>query len=703
MERSVGLPLSKNTLINLVEKNIMEKNIPLITTISEKCKMCYTCVRDCPAKAIRVAEGQAEIISERCIGCGNCLLVCTQKAKRDYDSVPESLEILKSSSKVMAIVAPSFPAAFPELEPGLFVEILRKLGFDYVCEVAFGADLVAHKYKELIFNNPKKSYIATTCPGIVSYIEKYHPSLVKQLAPVVSPMIASARALRMVYGNDIKVIFIGPCTAKKGEIARYNTKKGKEIDAVLTFRELTHMIKEAKINNADLVMSDFDPPKSGLGALFSLTGGMLQAADMRVNLLNSNILVADGKEDFVRAIKEFYDKSYSSNLLELLCCKGCIMGAGMPQGQSYFAKRSAVSNYVRRKFQYTDLHGNRDTYNEFLKHALQLDTSFSFKDTRISSPSDKELVTIMQSMGKFTVEDELNCGACGYKTCKEHALAIFSGLAENEMCLPSTIERLKKSLEDLSTSNSDLEKTQEALINAEKLASMGQLSAGIAHEINNPLGVILLNASVLLEDMAELPELTEFKEDIDLIVEQAERCKKIVSGLLNFARKNKVVLESTNIEELVKHPLLLITKHENIEINISTEFKNPFADVHKDNITQVLINLVTNAIDAMPDGGTIDISAFDTKNEITIIVKDNGTGIEKKIINKIFEPLFTTKQIGKGTGLGLAVTYGIVKTHKGNIKVESNTDPKLGALGSKFTVKLPRKGEGLNTAWIDSL
>ena len=137
----------------------MESNTPLITTISEKCKMCYTCVRDCPAKAIRITNGQAEIIPERCIACGNCLLVCTQSAKRYYDSVPEVTEILKSNSKVIAIVAPSFPAAFHEYEPGIFLEIIRKLGFERVCEVAFGADLIAHKYRELIHITNLKNLI----------------------------------------------------------------------------------------------------------------------------------------------------------------------------------------------------------------------------------------------------------------------------------------------------------------------------------------------------------------------------------------------------------------------------------------------------------------------------------------------------------------------------------------------------------------
>ena len=672
----------------------MDKNTPLVTTITEKCKMCYTCIRDCPAKAIRVTNGQAEIIPERCIGCGNCLLVCTQNAKRYFDSVPEVKEILESKSKVMAIVAPSFPAAFPELEACYFVDTLRKLGFDYVCEVAFGADFVAQKYKELILHNPNESYIATTCPGIVSFIEKHHPELLDKLAPVVSPMIATARGARLVYGEDIKMVFIGPCIAKKGEAAKYHTKTKKEIDAVLTFKELIYIIKHSNINNDEIEKSNFDPPKPGLGALFSLSGGMLQAADMRTNLLNSKVLIADGKDDFVRAVEECYSESHDFTLLELLCCKGCIMGAGMPNKNTSFSRRKSVSDYVRGQFQYTDLHGNRDMYHDLLKNDLDMTTSFSIARTQKQKPSEEDIIKILKDLGKHNIEDELNCGACGYKTCVNHAKAIFSGLAENEMCLPYTIERLKNSLKELRSSKSDLEKTQEALINTEKLASMGQLSAGIAHEINNPLGVILLNASVLLEDMEEDSELGEYKEDITLIVEQAERCKKIVSGLLNFARKNKVVLETTNVETLIKNALRIIVKHDKIEININTNFKNPMADVHSDKITQVLINLVTNAMDAMPPtGGIINVDAWDTENEILITTEDNGSGIEKKIINKVFEPLFTTKQIGKGTGLGLSVTYGIIKTHKGTINVKSNADPEKGPTGTKFTIKIPRKAD----------
>ncbi|MCF7790508.1 MAG: 4Fe-4S binding protein [Victivallales bacterium] len=671
----------------------MDNNITLVTTIKERCRMCYTCIRSCPAKAIRVSNGQAEVIPERCIGCGHCVLVCSQKAKKYYGSIDETNDILKSDIKTIAIVAPSFPAAFQGINAGRLVSMIKELGFDHVCEVAFGADFVAHAYKELVFNNPDKSYIATTCPGIVSFVEKYHPILFSYLAPIVSPMIATSRALRIIYG-DIKTVFIGPCISKKAEALKYPTEDGStEIASVLTFQELIEMFEAEEIDGEKLTPRDFDPPKPGLGALFPLRGGMLQAADMRVNLLNSHILTADGKEDFVRALDEYHNKKFDSKLLEVLCCQGCIMGAGMPseEKQSYFARRTAVSNYVKSRFEYSDLHINRDMFHGLLNQELDMKAIFRASDIRFTEPPNKKIVTILEKLGKYTIEDELNCGACGYETCREHAQAIYAGLAENEMCLPYTIERLKNSLEDLKISKTSLEKTQEALFNAEKLASMGQLSAGIAHEINNPLGVILLNASGLLEEISETPELEEYKEDIDLIVEQAKRCKKIVSGLLNFSRKNTLDIELTNIDKLIKNSLKTIIKPEEVNIIIDSNFNDPIAEVHGDKITQVLVNLIVNAIDAMQEKGTINIQAYDNEDKIYVKIKDEGSGIQQKYINKIFEPLFTTKQIGKGTGLGLAVSYGIIKTHKGNITVKTNAEPEKGPTWTEFTISLPRK------------
>ena len=661
---------------------IKTKPESIIQTVGDLCKVCYTCVRDCPAKAIRIVGGQAQVIPERCITCGNCVRVCKQKAKRYLNSVPETIEILNSSAKEkVAIIAPSFPAEFNDLKKSQFVSMLRKCGFTKVCQVAYGADIVANEYKRIMNEGKNKSMIATTCPAIVSYVEKYQPEMIKFLAPVCSPMVASARIAKTKFGKDSKIVFIGPCVAKKNEALRYPD----EIDSVLTFEELRNLFKELKINPEEFENSNdnFDPPHPGLGMLFPISRGLLQAAGIKEDLVEQNVLATDGKNNFVPAIEEFASGELQTKLLELLCCKGCINGPGTSDDISQYKKRKLVSSYAAENLK----NQNPDKIDENVK----LDPVFHPNDVRTTKPDSKEITEILAKMGKTKPEDELDCGACGYQTCRDHAVAILNGLAESEMCLPYVIERLKKSLGDLSLSNSQLEKTRQALINAEKLASMGQLSAGIAHEINNPLGVILLNASLLLES---IPENSENFEDVKLIVQQAEQCKKIVTGLLNFARKNKVLFQQVNVPEFLNEKCLKpIIKPDKIKIEFQNLCDDPIAEIDPDQMLQVMTNLIVNAIEAMPNGGKITVAYKGNQNEIRIVITDEGIGIPKEHINKIFEPFFTTKQMGKGTGLGLAVTYGIVKMHKGRIEVSSNTDPNKGQTGTQFTIVIPRKAK----------
>lgn len=669
---------------------------PLITTLKDRCRLCYTCVRDCPAKAIRISEGQAEVLRERCIGCGNCVKVCSQNAKEWYDSTAEVRDVLASSTPKAAIVAPSFPASFTELDHTILVGMIRALGFDYVSEVSFGADLVAMRYRKLLEEQPDKRYIATSCPGIVAYVEKYHPELVPMLAPLVSPMIAEARVLRRLHGEDLSVVFIGPCLAKKVEASR---KISEGVKAVLTFVELRKMFDENGIKPETVEPSDFDPPKAALGALFPISGGMLQAADIKEDLLTGEVVRTEGKSHFAPAIREFETGDIGARLLETLCCHGCVMGTGMTSTAPHFSRRYAVSRYVKKKISSFD----RKKWEEEVRRFDDLDLSCDFilEDQRLPLPSKEEIDKILAKMGKLGPEDELDCGACGYSSCREHAIAIHKGMAENEMCLPYTIERLKKSLKELRRSNEQLAttkhdlnesheqlvNTQQALFNAEKLASMGQLSAGIAHEVNNPLGVILLFANNLLD---EISESNENYEDLKMISEQAERCKKIVAGLLNFARKNKIVAVDTDLRDLLKRCLKGIVIPANIKISVDFGLEDPVVQVDPDQIIQVVTNLVRNAVEAMPGGGSIDIKTLDKGEQFQILVSDDGAGIPKENLNKVFEPLFTTKQIGKGTGLGLAVIYGIIKMHQGDIGVESNANPEQGATGTIFTVTLPK-------------
>lgn len=231
---------------------------------------------------------------------------------------------------------------------------------------------------------------------------------------------------------------------------------------------------------------------------------------------------------------------------------------------------------------------------------------------------------------------------------------------------------------------------KQALKQSEKLAHMGQLSAGIAHELNNPLGVVIMYSNILLD---EAPDGAPVKDDLKLIVEQAGRCKKIVAGLLNFARKNQVNYQNVNLKDIVRTSLDSVIIPEKVKISVRDDTTNPDVMLDQEQMVQVLTNLIKNAIDAMPKGGNITIRMEDTLSDVILKISDTGVGIREEDRAKIFEPFFTTKSIGHGTGLGLATAYGVVKMHKGQITAESNTDIAKGATGTTFKIVLPRQSE----------
>jgi two-component system NtrC family sensor kinase len=654
------------------------QNKPLVYTIKDRCRVCYTCVRECPAKAMKIINGQAEVIGDRCIACGNCIKVCSQEAKAFHKSVEDVQELLKSSSKVVACIAPSFPAEFSEIEdPRVFIGMIKKLGFDRVVEVSFGADLVAKEYQKLAKNNPEVPIITSDCPAIVFYIKHYHAELLHLLAPISSPMVATSRVIKKQYGKENKIVFIGPCIAKKAESL--------EIDESLTFSELRELFELKNITYENSVAQDFDPPHSRKGAIFPVSRGLLENLNQADSVIEGDTIVAEGKTKFLEVINELEKGNIPLKHLELLCCEGCIMGPGMSKNGKRLERRHKISNYAKSKLKNTSELEWKKQIADFEK--LDLSQRFEPADRRMPKPSEKVINDVLNRLGKVSPKDHLNCGACGYPTCIAHAMAIVEGLAEEEMCLPYTIEELHKSISDLNISNEKLATAREALEQSEKLASMGQLSAGIAHELNNPLGVITLHSNILMNKMDKNDPR---KESLKLLVEQADRCKKIVSGLLNFARKNQVRLTKIDLEEFVDRSIESIVKPENIEVEIESELTDPFVMIDFDQMMQVLTNLEKNAIEAMPNGGTLSVSLSNEKNNVTIKVKDTGVGIAPENMDKLFTPFFTTKKLGKGTGLGLALIYGIVKMHKGQIEVESNTDPTVDETGTCFSIKLPR-------------
>ncbi len=666
------------------------KDKEIIYTVKDRCKVCYTCVRECPAKAIKIINGQAEIIAGRCIACGNCIRVCNRDAKMFAFSIDKVKNLLNSHHPVAAIVAPSISGEFTDIKDYRhFVGMIKALGFDYVNEVAFGAELVANKYKELLESAPGHPLISTSCPAIVSYVEKHHPQIIDCLVPVVSPMIATAKVLKKLHGDQLRIVFIGPCIAKKVEA-------GEEqfdglIDEVISFLEVRRMFSEKNLTENNVTPVAFDPPVAGKGAIFPISGGMLQTVDLEEDFVKGEIIVAEGRHDIIEVLREFEEGYLEAKMFDLLCCNGCINGPGMSHKHQFFFKRKNISDFAKRRYDRIDIAQWEQALQTYLK--LPLSRSFEADDQRfLSPPQDNAIREVLIKFGKKEPEDELNCGACGYDTCYEHAVAILQGLAESEMCLPYTIDKLHEYIAELDISNKKLASTQAALKQSEKLATMGQLAAGIAHEVNNPLGVVIMYSHILLD---EIDPSSPLYRDLKMIVEQADRCKKIVGGLLNFARKSKVTINEINVKKLINNGLKSFVLPRSVDLDIKITTNNPMIECDHDQMVQVFSNLFKNAIDAMPQGGKLSIRVKDAEEgqQLAFEVSDTGTGISREHIDKMFEPFFTTKETGQGTGLGLPIIYGILKMHHGSIRVESNDDPGNGPTGTTFFVTLPRKSE----------
>ncbi len=659
------------------DKPVISMEAGIIGTIGNSCKRCYSCIRECPAKAIRVLNGQAVIMQERCIVCGHCITVCSQNAKyyqTDSDFLRNKVPGVK---KTVAIVAPSFAASFPE-NYSKFPTALRMLGFSQVVETAFGADLVSRLYRDVLQSDPGKTLISSACPAIVNYIEKYFVNLVPNLVRIDSPMIAIGKYLRANSDEKINIIFIGPCIAKKSE--QMEEDLNGIIDGVLTFSDIKKIFKEKKINLDELEPTDFDPPHSYLGKSYPLPGGLLKTVDVSSDILEKDIIVVEGKHKVDEIIHELAENKINAKFVDILFCEGCINGPAIDSELNFYSRREKVIKYVQERLNSIDKQVWKS--NLYNSRNLNLERNFYPKNQRRPVPSEERIREILAETNKFTKQDELNCGACGFETCRKYAIQIGKGLAEKEMCLPYLIDELNKT-------NMDLRTAQDQLHSAEKLASIGQLAAGVAHEINNPLGTIILYSSMLKKEYEKMADENQKKEDLALIIEEANRCKKIVSNLLNFARQGKLNIAKVDVYQLVNKIQRSVAANpinSTLKFNIIIQTDDTTVDGDPDQLNQVFLNIINNSCEAMEESliKNMDIKISRDAQFVIVEIKDTGSGIPSENYNKLFTPFFTTKKIGKGTGLGLAITYGIVKMHKGDIKFQSEIGK-----GTTFFVKLP--------------
>ena len=408
-----------------------------IVTLRDKCRKCYSCVRSCPVKAIKVEKSYTEIIFDRCIGCGNCLGNCPQKAKVVSDKVAVSERLLTSGTPVVAVLGSSFPAFFHYTTPGQLVAGLKKLGFAEVHEGAFGAELIAAGYAEAM-ERSTAPLISSHCPAVVDLIERHYPKLLKNLVGLVSPMVAMGRFLKQVLGPDTKVVYLSSCIAAKFEIQAEETRGA--IDIVLTYRELEGLFRNRGISIAALKEEPFDGIPPHLGRLFSMSEGTFKAFSIASDPLDTEIVTAEGEVNVMGIIRDLAQGRINPRIADLrFCYNGCVGGPGKNRDLTGFYKRNLVISHFKRSTPYR-------TLPHYLaeRPAPPFARGFTAKHARLETPKGNDIRKILLATGKFTQKDELNCRACGYRTCREYAVAVHQGLADLEMCLPHNIQQLEE-------------------------------------------------------------------------------------------------------------------------------------------------------------------------------------------------------------------------------------------------------------------
>lgn len=399
------------------------------------CKNCYKCLRSCPVKAIKFNNHQAKIEMERCILCSRCVLVCPQNARKVVNYLDKVKKALNKKEKIVASIAPSFMGNF-NVSHGKIVASLKSLGIKYAEETALGADITTKLYKSFVKENKQDYYITTACPSVNLLVEKYYPELVKYMLPFMSPMTCHGKILKTIYGEDSFTLFIGPCTAKKAEHENYNFENS--IDAVLTYEEYLNLLKEYNICIENLEPMEFDNKSLKLGSYYPMPGGII--SNLKDELKDKNIksFYVDGVYacmDIFESIKKGHIKN---SFIEASACVGSCIGGPevITNNHEYYNKLEKVQNYIENRQNYIKSYENKaDKQNNLESSKLNFHRGFVDKSIDKEIQYEEQIKNILKSMGKYSKEDELNCGVCGYNTCIDKANAILEGMAEPEMCL----------------------------------------------------------------------------------------------------------------------------------------------------------------------------------------------------------------------------------------------------------------------------
>lgn len=391
------------------------------------CRHCYKCVRYCAVKAISVKNEQAHIMEDHCIHCGRCLEVCPQNAKTFASDMERVKGYLHQGMKVVISIAPSYLGVLKYKKPGQIVAAIEQLGFAEVRETAEGAALVTAEYVRLLEEGTMPNIITTCCPAVNDLIEKYYPEVIPLMAPVVSPMVAHGRYIKKLYGEDVKVVFLGPCIAKKQEAVGDRRVQG-AVDAILTFEDLGAWFTEAGIDVYDCPEKPMGNPNPNVNRLYPISGGVIQSVVKTEGVDTYHKVYVDGLEACMEMLESVRDGEVEHCFIEAnVCVGGCVKGPASGQWDKSFVRAKVdVEKEVEHK------------PADLAKESLEVPMEKVFEDAHMieREPSEGEIREILKQTSKYSSTDELNCGACGYSTCRAKAIAVYQNKAEVDMCLP---------------------------------------------------------------------------------------------------------------------------------------------------------------------------------------------------------------------------------------------------------------------------
>ena len=406
-----------------------------LTLKKANCKNCYKCIRYCPVKAIRFSGNQAFINIDECILCGQCYAICPQNAKEIVSEIEKVKVLMQTGDPVVVSLAPSFAAAFEGIGIRGMRAALKKIGFYDVEETAIGATVVKNEYERMLREEARDIVISSCCHSVNLLIQRYYPEALEYLADFASPMQAHCADIKKRVPNA-KTVFIGPCIAKKDEAEQY----GDLVDAVLTFEELGKWLQEENV----VLQPDMDAEEKSKARIFPTTGGVLKTMEQ---IPGYTYMALDGVENCMAAIEDILQGKLHKCFIEMSACVGsCVNGPVMKRGE----KSTPVKDFLN-----VARYAGKEDFEVTQPGPFELQKTITYLDRKMEQPAEYEITAILRQMGKFKPSQELNCGSCGYNTCREKAIAIFQGKAEISMCLPFLKDKAESFSDAIVNNNPD--------------------------------------------------------------------------------------------------------------------------------------------------------------------------------------------------------------------------------------------------------